>query len=144
MFSKSCKYGIKAVLYIAQQSQLGIRVGIKEIVEAIDTPEAFTAKVLQTLSKKNIVNSVKGPNGGFEIPKERLVEIKLSNIVEAIDGEDMYTQCALGLPKCGFEKPCPVHHKFVVVKNELRYVLENTTVLEVAHKMNTIDLYLKL
>lgn len=144
MFSKSCKYGIKAVLFIAQQSQLGIRVGIKEIVEAIDTPEAFTAKILQILSKKNIVQSIKGPNGGFEIPKEDLEKIKLAHIVEAIDGEDLYTQCSLGLPQCGNDKPCPVHHKLVAIKKELKQVLENTSILEVAYNMNTIDLYLKL
>lgn len=144
MFSKSCKYGIKAVLFIAQQSQLGIRVGIKDIVEAIDTPEAFTAKILQILSKKKIVLSVKGPNGGFEIPKENLDKIKLSEIVDAIDGDDLYTQCALGLSICSQEKPCPLHNKLVLVKNELKHILQNTTVLEVAHKMNTIDLYLKL
>ena len=38
MFSKSCKYGIKATLYIAQRSQYEERVSLKEIAAAIKTP----------------------------------------------------------------------------------------------------------
>ena len=46
MFSKSCKYGIKATLFIAQKSQHDERVSLKEIAAAINSPIAFTAKIL--------------------------------------------------------------------------------------------------
>ena len=52
MFSKTCEYGIKATLFIAQMSQKGERVSLKDIASAIDSPSAFTAKILQTLSKR--------------------------------------------------------------------------------------------
>ena len=49
MFSKTCEYGIKAVLYIASQSLENKRVKIGDIVQNIDSPEAFTSKILGVL-----------------------------------------------------------------------------------------------
>ena len=65
MFSKSTEYAIRAVFYIAKSTQLGRKVGIKEIASNIQSPEPFLGKILQELSKGGIVKSVKGPNGGF-------------------------------------------------------------------------------
>src|SRR5680860_1058143 len=93
MFSKSCEYGIKATLFIAQESQGGRRVNLKEIASAIDSPVAFTAKILQLLSKKNVIHSVKGAYGGFEIDRKRIDTLKLSEIVNAIDGDKIYDGC---------------------------------------------------
>jgi len=64
MFSKTCEYAIRAMIFIAQKSKLG-RVGIKEIAEAIDAPEHFIAKILQELCRKGLLQSLKGPTGGF-------------------------------------------------------------------------------
>src|SRR5690554_1292547 len=97
MFSKSCEYGIKAILYIATESIEGYRVKIGDIAENSDSPEAFTAKIMGTLARHNIVNSLKGPYGGFEIDIHRMKQIKISEIVYAIDGDSVYNGCALGL-----------------------------------------------
>ena len=67
MFSKACEHGIKAIIYIATQSMDGKRVKIGDVVENSGSPEAFTAKVLGSLTKYHIVNSYTGPNGGFFI-----------------------------------------------------------------------------
>ena len=65
MFSKTCEYAIRAMIFIAQKSEHGIKVGIKEISKGIASPEHFIAKILQDLSRKGLVQSAKGPNGGF-------------------------------------------------------------------------------
>ena len=69
MFSKACEYGIKATIFIASNSYEKQRVSLKEIAKEIDSPEAFTAKILQNLVRHKIINSVKGAYGGFEIEK---------------------------------------------------------------------------
>jgi len=130
MFSKACEYGIRAATYIASQSIEGRRVSLKEIAEEIDSPVAFTAKILQQLSKNQIVDSSKGAAGGFEIQRNNIDYIKLSQIVYAIDGDNVYVGCGLGLKKCNAHKPCPVHDKFVQIRNDLRYMLENTSLYE--------------
>ncbi len=137
MFSKACEYGIKAIVYIATQSLQGNRVKIGDVAGHADSPEAFTAKILGTLTKHGIVNSTKGPYGGFDIDPEKLKEIKISDIVDAIDGDSVYKGCALGLDSCNADEPCPMHDKFVKVRNELRKMLETTTVLNLATKLKS-------
>lgn len=136
MFSKACQYGIKASVYIASQSEVGNRVSLKEIASSIDSPEAFTAKILHQLAKQDILTSLKGPTGGFEIPKGRAEKIKLSNIVEAIDGDSIYMGCALGFSSCDARQPCPMHNKFVTIRENLRDMLENTSLFELANGLD--------
>ena len=77
MFSKTCEYGLRAAIYIAQQAKKNEKIGITAIAEAIDSPQAFTAKILQQLTKKNIVQSIKGPYGGFYIDEQNLKRITM-------------------------------------------------------------------
>ena len=72
MFSKACEYGIRASIFIATNSSKGIRVGIKDVAKEIDSPEPFTAKIMQILTKAGIIYSAKGVGGGFEVSKEAL------------------------------------------------------------------------
>ncbi|MDD3788426.1 MAG: Rrf2 family transcriptional regulator [Petrimonas sp.] len=132
MFSKTCEYGIKAVLYIAVRSLKNERVKIGDIVEHIGSPEAFTGKILGVLSKNNIVASYTGPNGGFEIDRDRLNTISLADIVSAIDGDALFDGCALGLDECDDQHPCPMHESFSLMRNQLRDMLRKTTVYELA------------
>lgn len=132
MFSKACEYGIRAVIYIAVQSNEGKRVSLKSIAKEINSPEAFTAKILQELVKNDIIDSVKGPSGGFEVERKKMKDIKLSHIVSAIDGDRIYKGCGLGLKDCSETHPCPVHNKFKKIRTDLRNMLENTTVYELS------------
>jgi Rrf2 family iron-sulfur cluster assembly transcriptional regulator len=72
MFSKACEYAIRATIYIALQSQESKRVTLKDIAKEIDSPEAFTAKIMQQLVKRGIVDSLKGPTGGFVMEPHNL------------------------------------------------------------------------
>ncbi len=132
MFSKACEYGIKASIYIALQSIQGERVSLKKIAREINSPEAFTAKVLLQLAKIDIIKSSKGPSGGFEISKDKIDTIMLADIVFAIDGNSIYEGCALGFDTCNATKPCPIHDKFVNVREELKKMLLNTSLYELA------------
>lgn len=135
MFSKACEYAIRATIYIAYQSEQGRRAGLKDISKEIDSPEAFTAKILQQLARNGIILSVKGPTGGFEIEKKRLDKVKLSHIVSAIDGDSIYRGCGLGLRDCSEMRPCPVHEKFKAIRENLRHMLETTSVYELSQGM---------
>ncbi|TNJ44264.1 Rrf2 family transcriptional regulator [Tamlana fucoidanivorans] len=132
MFSKACEYGIKAAIFIATKSYEGELVSPKEISQEIDSPQAFTAKILQALVRHGVVNSIKGAYGGFQIDKNRIATVKLSQIVNAIDGDGIYNGCGLGLHKCDEEHPCPVHDKFKTIRTELREMLEHTSLEELA------------
>ena len=133
MFSKTCEYGLRAAIYIAEQSTLDSKVGLRAIAEAIGSPEAFTGKVLQILTKNNIVSSIKGPYGGFMIEENQLNEITLASIVSVLDGDKIYTGCALGLKQCNEESPCPLHYKFIEIRDELKEMLVSNTLYDILY-----------
>jgi Rrf2 family protein len=128
MFSKACEYAIRAAIYIAEQSLSDRKVSLREIAKAIDSPEAYTSKILQQLSRNNIIHSEKGPTGGFSMAKQELDKVKLITIVSAIDGDNIYRGCGLGLVRCNEKMPCPVHNQFKAIRDELKNMLETTTV----------------
>ena len=135
MFSKACEYGIRATIYIASQSKNRNRVGIKEIASFIDSPAAFTAKILQQLVKSKVIDSVKGPHGGFEIQLDKLDKICLTDVVRAIDGNDLFSSCVLGLESCSEAFPCPVHGEFKVIRTELKSLMDGTRVSSLSENL---------
>jgi len=143
MFSKTCEYGIRATIFIASQSYQNNRVGIKDIAQKIDSPEAFTAKILQILSRNKIIHSIKGVGGGFDIPKETMNQITLAQVVTALEGDRVFTGCGLGLSHCSEEHPCPVHDKFKAIRNELAHMLETTNLEELAIGIKSGDTFLR-
>ncbi len=126
MFSKTCQYAIRAVIFISKKSSEGERVGIKEIAKGIDSPEHFIAKILQDLSKRGLVSSFKGPNGGFYIDDDS--DCTIADIVRAIDGDKVFSGCGLGLDYCSENKPCPIHNEFKAVRDELYRILNQAKV----------------
>ncbi|WPP51952.1 RrF2 family transcriptional regulator [Catalinimonas niigatensis] len=143
MFSKACEYGIRATIYVAVQSLEDKRTSLKGIANEIGSPVAFTAKILQQLVRNKIMSSVMGPAGGFQIEKKKIDQITLSQIVDAIDGDSIYRGCGLGLKECNTAQPCPVHDKFARIRDELKYMLNNTTLFELASGLETGLTFLK-
>lgn len=142
MFSKTCEYAIRAMIFIAQKSKDGSKVGIKEIAKGIDSPEHFIAKILQDLSRRKLIQSLKGPNGGFYLNAEAL-QCSLADIVKAVDGDRLFTGCGLGLTQCSEIHPCPIHHEFKAVRNGLQHMLENARLGEFTEELEKRLTFLK-
>ena len=132
MFSKACEYAIRATIYVAVQSLKDERASLKATAKEIGSPVAFTAKIMQQLAKNDIMYSVMGPTGGFQMDKDRIDEVKLSEVVNAIDGDAIYRGCGLGLKACDASRPCPVHDKFAKIRDDLQEMLESTSIYELA------------
>ena len=142
MFSKACEYGIRAMLHIARTSKVGTRVGIRDIAKAIDSPEPFMAKILQDLSRKGLVLSIKGPNGGFYM-NEVHQKISLAEIVTAIDGDQLFNGCGLGLKACNEKKPCPIHYEFKAIRTNLKAMLQTTALEDLTENLEKGLFHLK-
>lgn len=143
MFSKACEYAIRASIFIAKQSLLQKKVGRTEIAEAIDSPMEFTAKTLQILTRNNIISSEKGPHGGFYLTNSQLANVSLKEIVAAIDGNGIYKGCGLGLKTCNENKPCPVHFQFKMIRDDLKNMLETTSIHDLAMGIKSGETFLK-
>jgi len=135
IFSKTCEYAMRAVFFIAAKTADGGRVGIKEIATGIDSPEHFLAKILQDLSRRGVIQSAKGPNGGFYVD-DVILNMPLSSIVEAVDGNSIFTGCGLGLEQCSEDNPCPIHHDFKSIRNQIQALLKTTKIGEFNEDLN--------
>ncbi len=124
------------MVYIATQSLENKRVKLGDISNHTGSPEAFTSKILGLLSKNQLIQSIKGPNGGFEMDSNSIKNISLSQVVYAIDGDDIYRACSMGMPECNDERPCLLHHKYVKVRGEIKRMLETTTIYHLAKELN--------
>jgi Rrf2 family protein len=129
MFSKSCQYAIRAVIYLARHHQDGHASGVKEIAGELNAPQQFLAKVLQQLVRHDLVGSTKGPNGGFWLEEKHLSN-PVYKIIECVDGPSVLSSCILGLPNCSNMNPCPFHDHFFGCRDGLRDLLESKAVRE--------------
>ena len=142
MFSKTCEYALRALIYITQQTKSGGKIGIKDIAVGIDSPEYFIAKILQDLSRKGFVQSAKGPTGGFYLEDSSLNR-SLAEIVKEIDGDKIFTGCGLGLKECSEDHPCPVHHEFKSIRNNLQKMLVNMKIGDFVEQLDAQEAFLK-
>ncbi|MBS1614799.1 MAG: Rrf2 family transcriptional regulator [Bacteroidetes bacterium] len=142
MLSKTCEYGIRAMLFVAQQSSKGKKAGIREIATNVEAPEPFIAKILQNLGKKKLVQSAKGPNGGFFLDEQGLNQ-SLADIVAAIDGDKIFSGCGLGLSNCSDQKPCPIHFQFKQIRDDLQTLLMDAKLGQFNFQLENQLAYLK-
>ena len=143
MFSKGCEYAIRSVIFIANKSTEGERCTLQEISIGIDSPLAFTAKILQRLTKSDIVTSKKGPNGGFGISTNKINKTTLAEIIHIIDGSAVLNHCVLGLDQCSDTHPCPVHHKFLPIRNEILQLVHYTYLKEIVSDLSILNTYIR-
>ncbi len=131
MFSKSCQYAIRAVLYLAVNAGPERKLGVRELADGLDAPKHFLAKILQLLVRRGLISSTKGPSGGFFL-SEKNRKVTLRSVVEAVDGPDIFTGCILGLPACSSDHPCPLHDQMLTYRNGLMEIIEHQTIDQVA------------
>lgn len=127
MLSKSSTYAIRAVLFLSGNSNEELKYSPKEIADIVKIPAPFLAKTLQELTRRNLISSKRGRNGGFYLTdKDR--SNTLMCVVNAIDGNERFESCGLGLPVCDSENPCPLHHLIAPFKKQLVDELTNKTI----------------
>ncbi len=134
MISKTCGYGIRGVVYLATKLEEDRNVGIHEIATELDIPQHFLAKILQDLVRRKVVGSAKGPNGGFFV-KETVMDMRVVELVEMIDGDAYRTRCFMGMEECSSENPCPLHQDFSVFRAGIIDKLTSRTIRDLCNRV---------
>jgi Rrf2 family iron-sulfur cluster assembly transcriptional regulator len=140
MLSKSCVYGIRALLYISLKAE-GQFVSIKEISNKLDISFHFLTKILQSLTQKGLIESFTGPKGGVRLARQP-ESITILEIIVILDGDDLFEQCILGLPGCQDKKPCPLHVDWKNQREQIRQNFKSTDLKTLALKIKNEDLRL--
>jgi len=130
LYSRPCEYAIRTVAFLARVGPEK-RVQAQEIAAEEGIPAPFLAKVLQQLARSSLVNSFKGPGGGFSLNRPPR-EISLYEIFRVVDGVEDLDRCAVGLAECNDLAPCPLHDTWKSVRVHLLQYLKKTTLEEMA------------
>ena len=137
MLSNSCRYGIRAILYLASKNARNSKIGIKQISEDLKLPTPYLAKILQNLVRHRILSSTKGPNGGFSLLRKP-ESVTLLDIVRIIDGEEVLTNCLIHNGSCNSVKrsmkPCPVHDDYTKIRTDIINMFKGKTIAEIIKK----------
>lgn len=134
MLSKAAEHAIRSMVYIWIMNQKGTRPGYRTIAVEVGSPEHFTAKVLQTMTRSHFVRAGKGRGGGFyyEDPEK---ELSVMEIIKAIDGEKFFSSCAFGFENCNCANPCPMHDEFKKIRDGFSDMVLKLTVQSMAEKI---------
>jgi Rrf2 family iron-sulfur cluster assembly transcriptional regulator len=130
IYSKPCEYAIRALAFLARFPTDGAAQG-KKIAKAEGLPAPVLGKVLQELVRKGLLESRRGPGGGFRLARNPQL-ITLRDVVAAIDGLDQFLECAVGLERCSDESPCPLHDTWKDLRTQMMNYLEATTLSDMA------------
>ena len=134
MLSKAAEYAIRSMVYIWMMNQKGTRPGYRTIANGVGSPEHFTAKVLQTMTRSNFVRAGKGRGGGFYF-EDPDTELPIMMIIKAIDGEKFFTSCAFGFDNCNCDNPCPMHNEYKLIRDGFYEMVLKMTVQSMAEKV---------
>lgn len=143
MLSNTSKYAIRAVIYLALNAGEEKKIGIKQISKDLNIPTPFLGKILQTLAKQKLLSSTKGPHGGFGLGKSA-EEISLIDIVDIIDGQDVFNKCLIRLEDCNNEEPCSMHYKYVEIRKSLMTLFNKEKISELVDEIKEGDKKLNL
>ena len=143
MLTNASKYAIRAVLYLTKHANTQKKLSSSDIAKGLDLSESFIAKLLQTLAKKKIISSLKGPKGGFFMSKDNLKN-NINDVIWAIEERNIFDGCFLGLPRCSDENPCPIHHIVAPFKDELFKKFNDITILEFSDEIQINGTFLTI
>ncbi|MCB0806221.1 MAG: Rrf2 family transcriptional regulator [Bacteroidales bacterium] len=134
MLAKSTEYAIRALVFIELLNQEGNRPGVKQIAREIASPEAYTGKIMQILTKQGLVRSMKGRGGGFFFDHATR-PLSLQKIIRVMEGESYFNKCGLGFNGCDSHAPCPIHSEYITAKKELFDLFEKQTIESLAQNV---------
>jgi Rrf2 family protein len=138
MLSKSTEYAIRALVFVQLRNWEQKRPGVGEIAKEIEAPEAYTAKILQTLTKNKLMDSMKGRGGGFFF-NENQSNLSLYDVICVMEGDAYFHKCGFGLKQCNNDNPCPLHEEYKVVRGGFYKLVRKETIQSLAEKIRMGD-----
>lgn len=128
--SRESEYGLKAMIYLAKQPPATV-LTLHHVAEAQDLPVGFLAKIFQKLARHGLLQSFRGRQRGYCLAREPS-DIRLTELLEAIEGPDLTQRCIFWGRRCGDTNPCLLHEGWREIKPHLTEFLEGMTLAALA------------
>ena len=134
-FSKSFGYALRGVLYVALKDMENRKVQLDEIAEKLSVPRHFLAKIMKTMVKEGILQSTKGPYGGFSL-NDQTLKTRLLKLVSITDGVSQFNTCVLSLRECNSKNPCPLHFQMMKLRDDMLAEFSKRTIGDLLNEKN--------
>ncbi len=131
MFNKETEYALRGLVFIQQQNKKGIIPGLEQIASEIDAPRFYIAKILQRMVKQGFLRSQKGKGGGFYFEAMN-ADLTLKEVILSTEGDKTFNGCGFGLKNCSCSSPCPLHHKYAPIRDNLNRLVSTETIQSLA------------
>jgi Rrf2 family protein len=118
MLSKKVEYGLIAVLHMADLRP-GSIVTAKDVSDLYNIPAELLGKVLQALVRSGLVASVQGSRGGYHLARP-LEQIRLGDVIEAVEGPVFLTRCQEDPAQCGQFHACTIKEPVQQLQEQLQ------------------------
>lgn len=131
MISNKCKYAIRALQYIARQTEEDRAIMSSEIATEEHIPKKFLESILHQLKNNQILSSKRGAHGGYRLLKDPN-EITLTEVMRIIDGPIALLPCVslnyyASCDECN-ESNCSIKGVFEEVRDRTLEVLNKTSI----------------
>ena len=122
------RYAVTAMLDLAMHQAQG-PVSVSDIAKRQDLSQSYLEQLFGKLRKHELVNSIRGPGGGYELTKEPKA-ITVADIVGAINDSVDTTQCA-GAENCRRGERCLTHNLWSSLNNVISNFLQSVTLADI-------------
>ncbi|HEX9885893.1 MAG TPA: Rrf2 family transcriptional regulator [Longimicrobiales bacterium] len=129
ILSRTAVYAVKAVLHLAEADERPVRVD--DIARALNVPRNYLSKILHALARDGVLDSTRGPRGGFALARDA-GEILLSDVIDPFDEVSSRSGCLLGRAECTDSNPCAAHARWKDVSSAVRSFFRETTVWDLS------------
>ena len=131
--TRETDYAIRCVLYLVDNP--GKVMMVDSIAKEKLIPRSFLAKIVQKLTKADIVSSFRGVKGGFKLSRSP-DQISLLNVIEAVEGPVAVNRCALDKNMCTLSNSCTVHPVWIELREKLEGLLSQHTFQDLSAEDN--------
>lgn len=115
LFSTATGYALQTLAALPEDGSYYLA---RSMAKQLNLPGPYLAKILQNLVQAGILESVRGPKGGFRLAKPAQA-MTVGEVVEALEGNGALHGCVMGFSNCGTDNPCPLHPAWGEVKAQL-------------------------
>jgi Rrf2 family protein len=127
MFTQTVEYALRALVALAAEE--GRPQTTRQLAKVTKVPGPYLSKVLQLLSKQNLVEAHRGVHGGFSLSRPAR-NITILDAVDAVEPIQRIQVCPLGLKSHG-KRLCPLHKKMDAALAEVQRAFASTTLADV-------------
>ena len=123
-FSKTTSYAISVLRFMARHQET--KYSAKKLNELLYIPWPYLRQLLTSLSKSGFIYSTQGRSGGFQLNKAPQ-HIVMAEIIDSIEGLDVFNTCIMGFKNCPFDHTCAMHEIWDDSRKNILNMLNTTT-----------------